>query len=111
MNFTEYQQETAKTAIYPSDSPIQALSYVTMGLVGEAGEIANKVKKIIRDNDGVITEGHRDDIAAELGDVLWYVSQLATELDTFLSIVAEHNIIKLRGRAQRGVLQGAGDNR
>ena len=111
MNFTDYQQATARTAIYPSNSPIEALSYVTMGLVGEAGEIANKVKKILRDNDGVVTDGYRRAIGGEIGDVMWYLSQLATELDYELEWLAENNLNKLRLRAENGTLQGSGDNR
>ena len=111
MNFNEYQQQTAKTAIYPSSSPIEALSYVTMGLVGEAGEIANKVKKILRDYESEVTEEHRRAIGGEIGDVLWYLSQLATELDYELEWLADSNLTKLRLRAERGTLQGSGDNR
>ena len=111
MNFTEYQQGAAKTAIYPSSSPIEALSYVTMGLVGEAGEIANKVKKILRDDAGIVTEGHKRALGVEIGDVLWYLSQLSTELGWDLDWLAANNLEKLRSRAARGTLQGSGDNR
>ena len=111
MNFLDYQHETAKTAIYPSSSPAEALSYVTLGLVGEAGEIANKVKKILRDDSGVVNPARRELILEELGDVLWYASQIATELGKSLEQVASSNIAKLRARAERGTLQGSGDNR
>ncbi|ARQ94652.1 nucleotide pyrophosphohydrolase [Mycobacterium phage Journey13] len=112
--FTKYQLATNETAVYPGagdSSSIEALAYVTLGLVGEAGEIANKVKKIIRDQDGVITPENRVQLEDELGDVLWYVARLATQIDTPLSMVAELNLAKLRDRKVRGVLQGSGDNR
>lgn len=114
MNLDDYQKATATTAIYPGAGhrhSFSGLSYVTLGLVGEAGEIANKVKKIARDNDGVIGEAVRAKIADELGDCLWYAAQLATQLDVELSAVAEGNLAKLTYRASRGVLQGSGDGR
>ena len=111
MNFLDYQHATNQTAVYPRNTPIEALSYVTMGLVGEAGEIANKVKKILRDNDGRITLDHKNELAKEAGDVMWYLSQLATEIGFNLEAVAKRNVTKLADRAARGVLQGSGDNR
>ncbi|CAA79413.1 MazG-like pyrophosphatase [Fromanvirus L5] len=114
MHVDIYQIAASDTAIYPGagdcDS-IEGLSYVTMGLVGEAGEIANKVKKILRDKDGVITQENRDDLQAELGDVMWYVAQLANQLDVWLSTVTQRNLNKLQSRKDRGVIQGSGDNR
>jgi NTP pyrophosphatase (non-canonical NTP hydrolase) len=80
-------------------------------LSGETGEIAEKVKKIIRDDQGVITDEKRDQIAKEAGDVLWYLSQLATEIDYSLEDIAQMNLDKLASRAARGVLSGSGDNR
>ena len=106
--FSDYQQKTAATAIYPDHV---ALAYVTMGLVGEAGEIANKVKKIYRDKDGLLDDETRAKLQGELGDVLWYVSQLATELGVELGDVAQQNIDKLASRQERGALTGEGDNR
>jgi len=85
--------------------------YPTLGLSGETGEIAEKVKKIIRDDQGVITDEKRDQIAKEAGDVLWYLSQLATEIDYSLEDIAQMNLDKLASRAARGVLSGSGDNR
>lgn len=111
MNFLDYQHETAKTAVYPASTTIEALSYVTMGLCGEAGEIANKVKKCLRDEGGAVTMNKKSELADELGDVLWYVSQLAKELGFNLEAVAKRNVDKLAGRAERGTLQGSGDNR
>ncbi|AXC33424.1 hypothetical protein SEA_EBONY_65 [Mycobacterium phage Ebony] len=110
----EYQLRSADTAIYPgagdADS-ITGLSYTAMGLAGEAGEVANKVKKILRDQDGIITIENRVQLHKELGDVLWYLSQLATQIGSSLPAVAEDNIQKLSSRKDRGVLQGSGDER
>ena len=111
MNFLDYQHETAKTAIYPCGTTVEALSYTTLGLVGEASEIANKVKKILRDEGGVVTMNKKSELADELGDVLWYVSQLAKELGFNLEAVAKRNVAKLSDRAARGSLRGSGDNR
>lgn len=106
MNINTYQQEAAKTAIYSNK-----LIYPTLGLAGEAGEIANKVKKILRDNSGELEEGVRQNLISELGDVLWYVAALATDLKTELSEVANKNIEKLNSRKNRGTIGGSGDNR
>ncbi|DAZ90303.1 nucleoside triphosphate pyrophosphohydrolase family protein [Mycobacteroides abscessus] len=111
---SEYQREAAKTAIYPGagdTTSVDGLSYATMGLVGEAGEIANKVKKILRDNEGVITDEASLAILYELGDVLWYVAALATQLNVDLTDIAGLNLGKLQARAAAGRLQGAGDSR
>lgn len=109
MTFEEYQKESRKTAIYPNLG--ENFVYPTLGLLGEAGEVAEKIKKIIRDNAGKITKEKREEICKELGDVLWYVAQLSTELGLSLEEVAELNIEKLKSRAERGVLHGSGDNR
>jgi NTP pyrophosphatase (non-canonical NTP hydrolase) len=109
MTFQEYQQLSRKTAIYPNID--NNFIYPTLGLVGESGEIAEKVKKILRDNQGVVSNETKNEIAKELGDVLWYVSQLATELKINLEDIAKLNIDKLNSRQQRGALQGSGDNR
>lgn len=106
---TEYQRRAAETAIFPKQ---KALEYLTLGLVGEAGEIANKAKKLIR--DGADVEGYNDklnQIASELGDVLWYAAMLANEVDVNLGKVMEANLDKLSDRKARGVIGGSGDNR
>ena len=82
-----------------------------LGLPGEAGEVADKFKKIIRDNKGVISDEDCEKIVMELGDVLWYIALIAEYLDVPLEEVAEKNIEKLHGRLKRGTLHGAGDNR
>jgi NTP pyrophosphatase (non-canonical NTP hydrolase) len=97
------------TAIYPNQG--QNFSYPALGLMGEAGEVADKLKKVIRDNDGVLTDPVRDAVAKELGDVLWYLAVLANELDYDLNTIAEDNLLKLLSRQERGVLSGSGDNR
>ena len=109
MEFNEYQREARKTALYPEvgGNPI----YPTLGLVGEAGEVADKVKKILRDNKGFFDDKSKDAIKFELGDVLWYISQLSSELGYELEDVANSNLQKLDSRKSRGKIQGSGDNR
>lgn len=109
MNFQEYQEKSRKTAKYPDAG--SNYIYPTLGLSGEAGEVAEKIKKVIRDKGGVIDDVTRDEIKKELGDVLWYVTQIAAELGISLDDVAESNIKKLYDRMDRGVLGGNGDNR
>ena len=106
MNLDEYQERAGETAIYPD-----GLNYPILGLAGEAGELCNKYKKILRDKGGEADINDMDELAKELGDVLWYVAQIATELDTDLEIVARRNLMKLEDRQNRGVLGGSGDNR
>jgi NTP pyrophosphatase (non-canonical NTP hydrolase) len=108
-NFDEYQRQSRKTAGYP---PIgHAVIYPALGLVNEAGEVAGKIKKIFRDKVGVIGEAERDALKAELGDVLWYLAQVATELDLSLQDIAEANLAKLFDRLERGKIKGDGDYR
>lgn len=109
MTFEEYQKKTRVTAKYPSFGAPYV--YPALGLVGEAGEVAEKIKKVIRDKGGIIDEEMRVMIQKELGDVLWYVAQLATELGFNLDDVAEKNIEKLYSRMERGKINGEGDNR
>jgi len=108
MEFNTYQKQSQQTAIYPKN---QGLQYTTLGLVGEAGEIANKVKKIIRDSNSVVTEEHKKDLFKEIGDVLWYCAAVSTELGLDLSEIAQANIDKLQKRQKNNTLQGSGDNR
>jgi NTP pyrophosphatase (non-canonical NTP hydrolase) len=109
MNFEEYQKKSRVTAKYPNAD--ENYIYPTLGLAGEAGEVAEKIKKVIRDKGGKIDEETREAIKKELGDVLWYVAQLATELKIPLEDVATGNLAKLYDRIERGKLGGNGDNR
>jgi len=109
MTFEEYQTNSRKTAMYPNLG--NNFIYPVLGLAGEAGEVSEKVKKIIRDDEGVVTESKREEIKKELGDVLWYVAQLCTEFGLKMDDVAIYNIEKLRSRLERGVIHGSGDNR
>ncbi|MDP3954025.1 MAG: nucleoside triphosphate pyrophosphohydrolase family protein [bacterium] len=113
MNFNEYQKLTAKTAIYSKKDKNfnYPVSYPVLGLVSEAGEIAGKIKKIYRDGAGKITKEQKTELAKELGDVLWYVSQLSSELRLSLHDIASENIAKLKSRKKRGTIIGNGDNR
>jgi NTP pyrophosphatase (non-canonical NTP hydrolase) len=97
MKFEEYQKAIEKFAIYPRESKLTAVGYLTLGLNGEAGEVAEQVKKAIR-NDGQITDERRAKILDEIGDVLWYVSRIASEFDASLKDVAERNVAKLEQR-------------
>ena len=109
MSFADYQQRSRATAVYPGAG--ENLLYPTLGLCGEAGEVAEKVKKMLRDDDGVLTPERREALAKELGDVLWYVAQVATEAELDLQEIADANLRKLLSRQERGVLQGSGDER
>ena len=109
MDLNAYQQGARRTARYPDAgaNPI----YPTLGLCGEAGEVADKVKKVLRDQGGVFSPEVREALKLELGDVLWYVAQLASELEFELSEIAEANLSKLASRAARNVIAGSGDDR
>ena len=109
MNFDEYQRKAVGTAIYPNQG--DNLYYPALGLAGEAGEVCDKIKKIMRDQDGNRTLAQEEEIAKELGDVLWYIANLCEEMDIDMSQAAAMNIAKLESRKQRGKLKGSGDNR
>lgn len=109
MNFTDYQTKARATAKYPVIG--HGVVYPTLGLTNEAGEVSGKIKKIFRDKDGVIGEAEKEALKAELGDVLWYLAQVCSELNISLDEVAEANIAKLLDRQARGKIQGDGDNR
>lgn len=109
MDFNEYQKTSRITAIYPKLG--ENFVYPVLGLVGESGEVAEKVKKVLRDNQGIINQEKKEEIGKELGDVLWYLSQIASELNLSLESIAQNNIEKLQLRAQKGTLHGSGDNR
>lgn len=109
MTFEEYQKLSRKTALYPKKD--KNFIYPTLGLTGESGEVAEKIKKVIRDKKGRIDSQTKKELAKELGDVLWYVSQLATELKLSLESIAKNNINKIYSRQKRRQLKGSGDNR
>jgi NTP pyrophosphatase (non-canonical NTP hydrolase) len=108
MELSQYQALSRRTAEYPRSA---WLAYPALGLAGEAGEVAEHAKKALRDDDGEVSEERRAAIAKELGDVLWYVAQLASELGLELEQIAQGNLEKLLSRQRRGVLSGSGDER
>jgi NTP pyrophosphatase (non-canonical NTP hydrolase) len=108
MDLSEYQRQSRHTAEYPREA---WLAYPALGLAGEAGEVAEHAKKAIRDDAGKISDERKAAMSKELGDVLWYVAQLATELGLDLDDIAGQNLEKLRSRQARGVLSGSGDDR
>jgi NTP pyrophosphatase (non-canonical NTP hydrolase) len=108
VDLSEYQRLSRRTAEYPREA---WLAYPALGLAGEAGEVAEHAKKAIRDDGGHVSEQRRAALAKELGDVLWYVAQLASELKLDLDEIAQANLDKLLSRQQRGVLSGSGDDR
>ena len=108
MEFSDYQHFSRRTASYPREA---WLTYPALGLAGEAGEVAEHAKKTIRDDGGRVSDERRAAIARELGDVLWYVAQLASELGLELEDIARENLEKLFSRQRRGVLSGSGDER
>ena len=109
MHLSDYQERSRATAVYPSAG--DNLLYPTLGLCGEAGEVAEKVKKMVRDDAGVLSDERRAALSKELGDVLWYVAQLATEARLDLDAIAAANLEKLLSRQRRSVLTGSGDDR
>ena len=108
MNFKEYQEVAITTAKY--DNSLKVI-YPALGLCGEAGEVAEKVKKIYRDKNGLFDSATITEIKKELGDVLWYISQISNDLGINLEDVAQSNIDKLLSRKERNVINGNGDNR
>ena len=109
MNFNEYQKKARSTAIYPVQAQV---IYPTLGMAGESGEVAELVKKWIRDEGGYnMSEERVLKLHKEIGDVLWYVANLCTDLGISLHSVAVENLEKLQDRQERGVIQGDGDNR
>lgn len=107
--FDEYQELIKQTAIYPNRG--SNLVYPVLGICGEAGEVAEKVKKLLRDGGGEITDEIRESIKKELGDVLWYVCAAAQELGVGMDEVVQSNRDKILGRRERGTLRGSGDDR
>jgi len=108
MTFTEYQEEAVKTAVYGAGNNI---IYPALGIGNEAGEVQGKVKKVLRDKNGVFDDDSKIAILDEMGDVLWYIAALCRDLGLNMDLAAQRNIIKLRDRQKRNVIQGSGDNR
>lgn len=108
MKLNEYQEAAIETAIYGEG---QKIIYPTLGLAGEAGEVADKVKKVLRDYDGVFTDDIKLSVVKEIGDVLWYIAALSRDLGYTLEDIAKMNIEKLESRKERNVISGSGDER
>lgn len=117
MELNQYQKAALETAVYQKDYKV---IYPALGMNGEAGEVADKVKKVLRDSEVIVRDGcgaivlsdvKRYELAKEVGDVLWYVAMMAYDLGYSLDEIAEMNIRKLASRKQRGQLSGSGDNR
>lgn len=104
-----YQRLVLDTAIYPMKG--SNITYPVLGLCGEAGEVAEKVKKVFRDDDGTVRDEMREAIKKELGDVLWYITAICNELHLTLDEVIDTNREKILGRLERGTLRGSGDDR
>lgn len=113
MKFDEYQEKSAKYDLAEVTSDLKEVGFIekVLGLVGEAGETADKIKKVLRDKGGVVSDDDRDLIIKELGDTLWYIASLARYLNVSFSEVAKGNIDKLESRYQRNRLHGEGDER
>ncbi len=109
----EYQEKTKGYDLFNATGNYNTIAFVekVLGLVGEAGETADKIKKVLRDKDGIIDEHDKLEITKELGDVLWYVASIARYLNVSLEEVARLNLEKLEGRRKRNLLHGEGDNR
>ena len=113
MDLDKYQKRAAKYDLFDSATDLRSPGFLekVLGLAGEAGEAADKVKKILRDKGGYASEEDRAELTKELGDVLWYVANIARYLKTDLSELAKGNISKLESRRRRNRLRGEGDNR
>ncbi|MDD3083697.1 MAG: nucleoside triphosphate pyrophosphohydrolase family protein [Candidatus ainarchaeum sp.] len=110
MDFKEYQEKSKKTDLGTIIEKSE-IAYYALGLTDEAGEVAGKIKKLYRDKNGILDEEYKKEIAKELGDVIWYLSQLCTKLGLNFEEVADMNIQKLYNRMDRNKLKGNGDNR
>ena len=109
MEFNEYQKKSWETAVYPNKG--DNITYPALGLGGESGEVLEKIKKIIRDDNHEVSEVKKEELSKEIGDVLWYIAALSMELGLDLNDIAQKNVDKLQSRKERNVLHGSGDNR
>lgn len=110
MTLDEYQKEALVTAVF-TDDEFKDLAHWVFGVTGEAGEIAEKLKKIVRDKDGKLSKEDKHEIAKEIGDVLWYLATLSKHLGYNFDEIGKINIAKLRSRQARDKIKGSGDNR
>lgn len=110
MNLNEYQQQALTTALF-TDDDFQDLIHWVLGITGEAGEIAEKLKKIVRDKNGAISDQDKEDFIKEMGDVLWYLAVMANHLGYEFNEVGARNLAKLSDRKKRDAIKGSGDNR
>ena len=106
LTFNNYQKYARKTTIYKD-----GIFYPALGLCGESGEVADKIKKIYRDNDGIISEENKEKLIKEMGDVLWYLANMAADLNVTLEDVAKKNLEKIQSRQEKDLIHGEGDNR
>lgn len=113
MTFDEYSRTANSTSLAPGPQDMTSTVFLAkiLGLTGESGEIADKVKKILRDQSGVPTTDDKREIIKELGDVLWYINAICDHMDVPLQQVADMNLQKVLSRKARGVTHGSGDNR
>ncbi len=113
MNFDDYQKQAITTDVYGGKGGIDSLAFMNkmLGLAGETGEVAEKIKKLQRNENSVVNPSDKKEIAKELGDILWYLNAIAYYLGISLQDVAEGNITKLFDRKKRGVIKSKGDNR
>lgn len=111
LNFENYSKQAWEMAMASTSDDSSLLPIFVMGLCGEAGEVSEKFKKLLRDSKGEMTEAFKQEVAKELGDVLWYINALSKKLDISLEDVAKANLDKIKSRRDRGVQHGSGDNR
>ena len=117
MDFDQYEYKARQTAIYPTAGPNLGIEkeigliYCSLGMSGESGEVAEHIKKMLRDDNGSLTKDRKLKLEKELGDVLWYIANMCHEIGTPMSYIAEQNINKLSSRKDRGRLHGSGDDR
>ena len=111
MDFDEYQKEAAKTGFYDTDDKTYVMMYLCLGIAGESGEVIEKIKKVIRNDAGELSEEKRKAIGGEIGDVLWYLAELSRTLGLSFNDIAKANIEKCADRAKRGVIKSEGDTR
>jgi NTP pyrophosphatase (non-canonical NTP hydrolase) len=111
MDFDEYQKKAAATGFYDTDDKKYVMMYLCLGIAGEGGEVIEKIKKVIRNDNGIVSEEKKDAIKKEIGDVLWYLAELSRTLGIPFNEVAEANIEKVMDRKERGVIKSEGDIR